>query len=219
MLVFIGGGIGAAMRHSINVVFLRWLGTSFPFHTLFENVSGSLIMGLLDGYFAFRDRLGHGPAGPMSGLARRIGAGQGHHLGDRRHMDRHLAGLAAPLAQEPRDALLGIMLLPALHRRAADAGFAGDLQRRQPVGRVKDEPGALRVLERPWQRSRSPCPVSRGLLRSGVAGQEFHPASLSKCARSLKAWSARSSAPCSGSMPSTAPGSVVVCRQAGSACL
>jgi CrcB protein len=54
MLVFIGGGIGAAMRHSINVVFLRWLGTSFPFHTLFENVSGWLIMGLLDGYFAFR---------------------------------------------------------------------------------------------------------------------------------------------------------------------
>jgi fluoride exporter len=29
-------------------------GTSFPFHTLFENVSGSLLMGLLAGYFMLR---------------------------------------------------------------------------------------------------------------------------------------------------------------------
>jgi hypothetical protein len=184
MLVFIGRGIGAAMRHSINVVFLRWLGTSFPFHTLFENVSGSLIMGLLDGYFAFRDRLGHGPAGPMSGLARRIGAGQGQHLGDRRHRDRHLAGLAAPLAQEPRDALLGIMLLPALHRRAADAGFAGDLQRRQPVGRVKDDPGALRVLERPVSiaddRAKARAIFDRDNHRNGLrhAGRIARPAPI-----------------------------------------
>jgi len=41
------------------------------------------------------------------------------------------------------------MSLPAPHRRAADAGFAGDLQRRQSVGRVEDDPGALHVLERP----------------------------------------------------------------------
>jgi CrcB protein len=54
LLVFIGGGIGAAMRHGVNVAFARWFGTGFPFHTLFENVSGSLVMGLLIGYFAFR---------------------------------------------------------------------------------------------------------------------------------------------------------------------
>ena len=54
LLVFIGGGIGTAMRHGVNVAFARWFGTSFPFHTLFENVSGSLVMGLLAGYFAFR---------------------------------------------------------------------------------------------------------------------------------------------------------------------
>jgi CrcB protein len=33
---------------------MRWVGTAFPFHTLFENVSGSLVMGLLAGYFATR---------------------------------------------------------------------------------------------------------------------------------------------------------------------
>lgn len=42
------------VRHGVNVAFGRWFGTSFPFHTLFENVSGSLMMGLLAGYFAFK---------------------------------------------------------------------------------------------------------------------------------------------------------------------
>lgn len=54
LLVFLGGGIGAAMRHGVNVAFARWFGTSFPFHTLFENVSGSLVVGLVAGYFAFQ---------------------------------------------------------------------------------------------------------------------------------------------------------------------
>ena len=54
LLVFIGGGIGAALRHGVNVAFARWFGAGFPFHTLFENVGGSLVMGLLIGYFAFR---------------------------------------------------------------------------------------------------------------------------------------------------------------------
>jgi CrcB protein len=54
LLVFLGGGIGASARHGINVAFARWFGTSFPFHTLFENVSGSLLMGLLAGYFMLR---------------------------------------------------------------------------------------------------------------------------------------------------------------------
>jgi fluoride exporter len=58
LLLFIGGGIGTVLRHGVNVSFSRWFGTSFPFHTLFENVSGSLVMGLLAGYFAFR---GHAP--------------------------------------------------------------------------------------------------------------------------------------------------------------
>lgn len=54
ILVFLGGGIGAALRHYVNVATVRWLGTSFPYNTLFANVSGSLVMGLLAAYFGLR---------------------------------------------------------------------------------------------------------------------------------------------------------------------
>jgi fluoride exporter len=53
LIVFIGGGIGAALRHGVNLMMARWLGTAFPYATLTENVTGSLVMGLLVGYFAF----------------------------------------------------------------------------------------------------------------------------------------------------------------------
>src|SRR3981189_876342 len=53
LIVFIGGGVGAALRHGVNLAMARWLGTAFPFATLTENVTGSLVMGLLVGYFAF----------------------------------------------------------------------------------------------------------------------------------------------------------------------
>ncbi len=56
VLVFLGGGIGAAVRHGVNVAFARWFGTAFPFHTLFENVSGSFLMGALAGYFALKSQ-------------------------------------------------------------------------------------------------------------------------------------------------------------------
>jgi CrcB protein len=54
LIVFVGGGIGAALRHFVNVVMARWLGTAFPYNTLFANVSGSLIMGILAAYFGLR---------------------------------------------------------------------------------------------------------------------------------------------------------------------
>jgi len=54
LIVFIGGGIGAALRHGINLASARVFGTSIPWHTFFENVSGSLAMGLLAGYFALK---------------------------------------------------------------------------------------------------------------------------------------------------------------------
>ena len=53
LIVFLGGGIGAALRHGVNILSARLLGTGFNYATLFENVSGSLVMGLLIGYFAF----------------------------------------------------------------------------------------------------------------------------------------------------------------------
>ena len=58
-LVFIGGGIGAALRHGFNILFARLLGTAFPYATLFENVSGSIVMGLLVATFAFRSGIPH----------------------------------------------------------------------------------------------------------------------------------------------------------------
>jgi CrcB protein len=54
LLVFLGGGLGAALRHGVNILSARWLGTAFPYATMIENVSGSLVMGLLAGYFAFK---------------------------------------------------------------------------------------------------------------------------------------------------------------------
>ena len=52
LIVFLGGGLGAALRHGVNLTSARWLGLAFPFHTLFENVTGSLVMGLLAAWFA-----------------------------------------------------------------------------------------------------------------------------------------------------------------------
>jgi CrcB protein len=55
VIVFLGGGIGAALRHGVNLLAARLAGPAFPFATLFENVSGSLLVGVLAGYyFAFK---------------------------------------------------------------------------------------------------------------------------------------------------------------------
>jgi CrcB protein len=53
-IVFLGGGLGAALRHGVNLGAARWLGAGFPFGTLIVNVTGSLVMGLIAGYFAFK---------------------------------------------------------------------------------------------------------------------------------------------------------------------
>ena len=54
LIVFLGGGVGAALRHGTNLVAARALGTAFPYATVIENIAGSLVMGLLAGYFAFK---------------------------------------------------------------------------------------------------------------------------------------------------------------------
>jgi CrcB protein len=51
-LVFLGGGIGAALRHGVNrFTFAIW-GATFPVGTMIVNVAGSLVMGLMIGIFA-----------------------------------------------------------------------------------------------------------------------------------------------------------------------
>jgi fluoride exporter len=54
LIVFLGGGLGAALRHGVNLLSARVLGVAFPYATAFENVTGSHAMGLIAGYFAFR---------------------------------------------------------------------------------------------------------------------------------------------------------------------
>lgn len=54
LLVFLGGGIGSTLRHAINLLCARALGTGFPYSTFLINISGSLAMGLIAGYLAFK---------------------------------------------------------------------------------------------------------------------------------------------------------------------
>ena len=52
LIVFLGAGVGGALRHGVNTLGMRLLGTGFPFATLTVNILGSLAMGLLAGWFA-----------------------------------------------------------------------------------------------------------------------------------------------------------------------
>lgn len=54
LLVFLGGGIGAASRHGVNLAAARLLGVGFPWGTIIVNVAGSLAMGLIVAWLAFR---------------------------------------------------------------------------------------------------------------------------------------------------------------------
>lgn len=54
VLVFIGGGLGASLRHAVNQLCGRLFGAGFPYGTFIINVTGSLVMGLIAGYLAFK---------------------------------------------------------------------------------------------------------------------------------------------------------------------
>lgn len=51
LIVMSGGAIGAALRYLSTAGFTRWLGKDFPYGTLFVNVSGAFLMGILSGWF------------------------------------------------------------------------------------------------------------------------------------------------------------------------
>jgi len=54
LIVFLGSGIGGAMRHGVNVTALALFGSGFPFGTAFVNIAGSFVMGLLIEWFALK---------------------------------------------------------------------------------------------------------------------------------------------------------------------
>lgn len=58
-LVFIGGGVGSMLRHTANQIGALLFGVHFPSGTLFVNIVGSLAMGLIAGWFAFRGQGDH----------------------------------------------------------------------------------------------------------------------------------------------------------------
>ncbi len=53
LLVFLGAGLGGVLRHGVNFAAVR-LGSSFPWGTLGINVLGSVLMGVVTGWFALR---------------------------------------------------------------------------------------------------------------------------------------------------------------------
>ena len=60
LVVFVGAGVGGAIRHGLNIAIGHAMGTHFPWHTFAINIVGSLVMGLVAGWFTFRaDPTGH----------------------------------------------------------------------------------------------------------------------------------------------------------------
>ena len=57
LLVFLGGGLGAAMRHGATMLAARCWGVQYPFGTLCINVLGSFFMGVVVEYWAMKSGL------------------------------------------------------------------------------------------------------------------------------------------------------------------
>ena len=54
IIVFVGGGLGATLRHLVNLVCARCMAPGFPWGTFIINITGSTVMGLIAGYLAFK---------------------------------------------------------------------------------------------------------------------------------------------------------------------
>lgn len=62
-VVFLGAGLGGALRHGVNIGCARLCGTAFPWGTLTVNIAGSFIMGALAGWLALK--VEHGWSQPL----------------------------------------------------------------------------------------------------------------------------------------------------------
>jgi CrcB protein len=54
LLVFVGAGLGGVLRHLINNAAARLLGNDFPYGIILINITGSIVMGALVSWLAFR---------------------------------------------------------------------------------------------------------------------------------------------------------------------
>jgi CrcB protein len=54
LIVFVGGGLGSAGRHGINLLAARLFGADCPIGTLSINIIGSFLMGVVAEYFALK---------------------------------------------------------------------------------------------------------------------------------------------------------------------
>jgi len=59
LLVFLGGGLGASLRHFVNIACAKGIGTAFPYGTFIVNVSGAFVIGIILAYLG--DRLDISP--------------------------------------------------------------------------------------------------------------------------------------------------------------
>ena len=99
LIVFLGAGIGGALRHGINVGAARLWGFDFPYGTLVVNVLGSFLMGLLAGYFAFRPGVGqHARLFLTTGILGGFTTFSAFSLDTALLVERHAYGLAAGYA-------------------------------------------------------------------------------------------------------------------------
>src|SRR5256885_3463893 len=57
ILVFVGGGLGSALRHGANLLALRLVGSAYPLGTLAINVLGAFVMGVVVEWFALKTSL------------------------------------------------------------------------------------------------------------------------------------------------------------------
>jgi len=54
VIVFLGGGLGAAARHWVNRAAMNVVGPNYPAGTLIVNIVGSMVMGMFAAWFAYR---------------------------------------------------------------------------------------------------------------------------------------------------------------------
>jgi CrcB protein len=59
--VGVGGAIGAMLRYGANIGAMRLFGSGFPISTLFVNILGSFLMGVLISAFAFKGGMRFAP--------------------------------------------------------------------------------------------------------------------------------------------------------------